>query len=44
VSELWVDRRVLVTGATGLLGSWLVQDLVDAGAKVDEVCRRLGVT
>jgi CDP-glucose 4,6-dehydratase len=39
MSNLWLDRRVLVTGATGLLGSWLVQDLVDAGAQVVAVVR-----
>lgn len=32
----WRDRPTLVTGATGLLGGWLVQALVDAGA--DVVC------
>ncbi len=32
----WRDRPVLVTGATGLLGSWLTRRLVDAGA--DVVC------
>jgi CDP-glucose 4,6-dehydratase len=32
----WHDTRVLVTGATGLVGSWLVQRLLDAGA--DVVC------
>jgi CDP-glucose 4,6-dehydratase len=32
----WQDRRVLVTGATGLLGSWLTRRLVEAGA--DVVC------
>jgi CDP-glucose 4,6-dehydratase len=32
----WLDRPVLVTGATGLLGGWLVQDLVARGA--DLVC------
>jgi len=30
----WRDRSVLVTGATGLLGGWLVQDLVGRGASV----------
>ncbi len=26
--EFWKDRRVLVTGATGLIGSWLVEELL----------------
>lgn len=30
----WMDRRVLVTGASGLLGSWLVRDLVRRGTFV----------
>ncbi|HET9051766.1 MAG TPA: NAD-dependent epimerase/dehydratase family protein [Candidatus Dormibacteraeota bacterium] len=30
----WRDRTVLVTGATGLLGSWLVRALLGAGAHV----------
>jgi len=32
----WLDRRVLVTGATGFLGGWLVQNLKEQGA--DVVC------
>ena len=32
----WQDRPVLVTGATGLLGSWLTRGLLEAGA--DVVC------
>jgi CDP-glucose 4,6-dehydratase len=32
----WLDRPTFVTGATGLLGGWLVRRLVDAGA--DVVC------
>ncbi|MDX1576899.1 MAG: GDP-mannose 4,6-dehydratase [Gemmatimonadota bacterium] len=30
----WRDRNVLVTGATGLLGSWLTEALLDRGAEV----------
>jgi CDP-glucose 4,6-dehydratase len=35
-ASFWLDRPVLVTGATGLVGSWLVRRLVGAGA--DVVC------
>ena len=35
-SEFWLDRPVFVTGASGLVGGWLVQRLVDLGA--DVVC------
>ena len=28
VRDFWVDRPVLVTGATGLVGSWLVKELL----------------
>ena len=28
----WFERRVLVTGATGMVGSWLTRRLVDEGA------------
>ncbi len=34
--SFWLDRPVFVTGATGLVGGWLVQRLLDAGA--DVVC------
>lgn len=34
--SFWTDRPVLVTGGTGLLGSWLVERLVRSGA--DVVC------
>jgi CDP-glucose 4,6-dehydratase len=34
--DFWQDRRVLVTGATGLVGGWLVKRLLSAGA--DVVC------
>ncbi len=30
----WRDRNVFVTGATGLLGSWLTEALLDRGAEV----------
>lgn len=30
----WRDRNVFVTGATGLLGSWMVEELVAQGANV----------
>ena len=32
----WLDRPTFVTGGTGLVGSWLVRHLIDAGA--DIVC------
>ena len=35
-SPYWVDRPVFVTGASGLLGGWLVRSLLTAGA--DVVC------
>jgi len=37
--DFWQNRSVLVTGATGLLGSWLVGELVDQGAKVTALIR-----
>lgn len=33
-STFWTDRPTLVTGGTGLVGSWLVQRLVQQGASV----------
>lgn len=36
MSAFWRDRPTLVTGATGLVGSWLTRRLVEAGA--DVVC------
>jgi CDP-glucose 4,6-dehydratase len=32
--QFWRDRRVFVTGATGLVGSWLVSRLDEAGAEL----------
>lgn len=34
MSELWRERRVLITGVTGLVGSWLAARLVEEGALV----------
>lgn len=36
VDQFWRDRPILVTGATGLVGSWLVKSLLTKGA--DVVC------
>lgn len=30
----WEDRKVFVTGASGLLGSWMVEELLNEGANV----------
>ncbi|MGO9259583.1 MAG: NAD-dependent epimerase/dehydratase family protein [Bryobacteraceae bacterium] len=38
-SDFWRDRPVLVTGATGLLGSWLTRRLLEAGARIVCVMR-----
>lgn len=34
MNSFWHDRPVLITGATGLVGGWLVRHLVDKGADV----------
>lgn len=34
MSSFWRDRPVFVTGGTGLLGSWLVKQLIEADANV----------
>jgi CDP-glucose 4,6-dehydratase len=38
-TEFWVGRRVLVTGATGMVGSWMCRRLVDIGARVVALVR-----
>ena len=35
----WLDRRVFVTGATGVVGSWLVKRLLREGARVVALVR-----
>ncbi len=34
MTGFWTDRCVLVTGATGAIGAWLVKDLLARGARV----------
>ena len=34
MNDFWQQRRVLVTGCTGLLGSWMTEELIDRGAQV----------
>ncbi|MEQ9483876.1 GDP-mannose 4,6-dehydratase [Coleofasciculus sp. F4-SAH-05] len=34
MDSFWQDRSVFVTGCTGLLGSWMMQELVNRGANV----------
>ena len=38
-NSFWIDRPVLVTGATGLLGSWLSRALLARGARVIVIVR-----
>jgi CDP-glucose 4,6-dehydratase len=38
-TDFWRDRRVLVTGASGMVGSWLVKDLLAEGAYVVALVR-----
>ena len=38
-SHFWRDRPVLVTGATGLVGGWLVRRLLESGAHVVALIR-----
>ena len=39
-NDFWHDRRVFVTGATGMVGFWLVKDLIAVGARVIALVRK----
>lgn len=39
MTTYWTDKAILVTGATGILGSWLTRSLVEAGARVVTLIR-----
>lgn len=41
MTDFWRDRSVFVTGCTGLLGSWMVEELVQRGAIVTGLVRDL---
>ena len=41
MKDFWKDRRVFITGCTGLLGSWLTKTLVERGAEVTGLVRDL---
>jgi CDP-glucose 4,6-dehydratase len=43
-SDFWKDRNVLVTGCTGLLGSWLTKSLSEKGANTIGLIRDSGST
>ena len=32
--NFWPDKRVFITGATGMIGSWLAKELLSSGAYV----------
>ena len=40
-NQFWKDRKVFITGCTGLLGSWLTKTLVERGAEVTGLIRDL---
>ena len=40
MSAFWRGKSVLVTGATGFLGGWIIRDLLEHGANVTALVRR----
>jgi uncharacterized protein YbjT (DUF2867 family) len=40
MSPFWKDKSVLVTGATGFLGGWLIRSLLEQGTNVTALVRR----
>lgn len=38
--DFWKSKNVLVTGGTGFIGSWLIETLMQAGAKVTALVER----
>lgn len=41
MKDFWQDRRIFITGCTGLLGSWLTKTLVERNAEVIGLVRDL---
>lgn len=39
MTTYWTGKAILITGATGILGSWLTSSLLDAGARVVALIR-----
>jgi CDP-glucose 4,6-dehydratase len=37
--HIWKHRPVLVTGASGMIGSWLVKSLLECGARIVALVR-----
>ena len=39
--SFWQDKKVLITGANGFIGSWLTKELLDRSAQVTTITQRL---